>query len=296
MEDRLSRIQGSIPKKFYFDESFEKNGFAPQILADVPLCYDKVDHGNILRCSPLLDKKQEHHLFRKLNYLRYRLVKLTNGIENSDQIPSPKPCRGQNLKLLKESGLKRLESLILQIQDTRNIILKANTRLIVKQAERYSQSESEYEEMVSNGYCHVITAIDNFDFRRGFKFSTYCVNVLKTNLWRDRTTGFKVRAPLEFSESIDLVPSRFESDHSEMNAAYNKKMVEIVFRHIRETMNKPEDKVEILRGYFGIGGGDPMILRELSDKVGVTKERVRQIKKQVLIELGRSGLVYDPVA
>lgn len=295
MEDRIRRIWESIPKKFYFDESFEKNGFAAQIVAETPLCYDNVNHGDILKCSPLLNKNQEFHLFRKFNYLRYRLVKLTKGIEKSDQTPSPKPCRGQNLKLLRESGLKRLEELILQIQETRNTILKANTRLVVKQAERYSQSEAEYEEMVSNGYCHIITAIDNFDFRRGFKFSTYCVNVLKTNLWRDRTTGFKVRAPLEFSESIATVPSRFESDHSEANAAYNKKMVEVVFGYIRETMSKPEDKVEILRGYFGING-DPMVLRELSDKVGVTKERVRQIKRQVLLELGRSGLVYDPVA
>lgn len=295
MEDRLSKIRESIPKKFYFDDSFEKNGFASQILAEVPLCYEKVDHGDLLQCSPLLDKKQEFHLFRKFNYLRYRLVKLTNGIEKSDQTPSPKPCRGQNLKLLRESGLKRLENLIVQIQETRNIILKANTRLVVRQAERYSQSEVDYEEMISNGYCHVITAINNFDFRRGFKFSTYCVNVLKTNLWRDRSIGFKVRAPLEFSESIGAVPSRFESDYSEANYAYNKEMVEIVFRHIRNTMSKPEEKVEILRGYFGING-DSMILRELGDKVGVTKERVRQIKKQVLMELGRSGLVYDPVA
>ena len=295
MEDRIRRIQESIPKKFYFDESFEKNGFAAHIMADIPLCYDNVNHGELMKCSPLLSKKQELHLFRKFNYLRYRLVKLTNGIEKSDQTPSPKPCKGQNLNLLKESGLRRLEDLILKIQEIRNVILKANTRLIVKQAERFSQYEGEFEEMVSNGYCHIITAIDNFDFRRGFKFSTYCVNVLKTNLWRDRTTSFKVRAPLEFFECVDTAPSRFETDYSEANTVYNKKMVEMVFCHIRSTMTKPEEKVEILRGYFGING-DPMILRELSEKIGVTKERVRQIKKQLLLELGRSGLVYDPVA
>lgn len=295
MEDRIRRIVESIPKRFFFDESFEKNGLASHIVSDVPICYDGVEHGNLLKCSPLLTKQQELHLFKKFNYLRYRLTKLTNGIPECADKPSPKPCKGQNLRLLRESGLRRLEDLIQKIQDTRNVILKANTRLIVKQADRNAQSDLEYEEMVSNGYCHVMTAIDNFDFRRGFKFSTYCVNVLKSNLWRDRTTAFKVRAPLEFSESIAAAPSKFEEDFSETNEAYNKRMVEMVFSHIRGSLNRSDEKVQILKGYFGIGC-KPMILRELSDKMGVTKERVRQIKKHVLAELGKSGLVYDPVA
>ncbi len=294
MEDRLRRIRESIPKKFFFDESFEKNGRAAHILSDIPLSYEGVDHGNMLKCSPLLTKEQELRLFVKLNYLRYRLVKLTVGFPNCPKGPAPKPCKGQRLEVLKESGVRRLEDLIVRIQETRNIILKANTRLIVKQANKNAQSEFEYDEMISNGCCHVMKAIDNFDFRRGFKFSTYCVRVLKSNLWRDRTTAFKIRAPLEFSESINTAPSRFEADLSEVNTEYNRRMIEKIFGHIRSKMKKPEDKVEILRGLFGLDG-KPLFLRELGDKIGLTKERIRQIKKGVIEAVGKSDLVYDPL-
>lgn len=292
MEDRLRRIRESIPKKFFFHESFEKNGRAPHILADIPLSFEGVDHGNILNCSPLLNKEQELHLFIKLNYLRYRLIKLTVGFPKG--LKGPKPCKGQNLENLKESGVRKLEDLVARIQETRNIILKANTRLIVKQANKNAQSEFEYEEMISNGCCHVMKAIDNFDFRKGFKFSTYCVNVLKSNLWRDRTNAFKIRAPLEFSESINTAPSRFEADLSESNVEYNRRMIEKIFGHIRSTMKKPEDKVEILRGLFGLDGR-PLLLRELGEKIGLTKERIRQIKKGVIEAVGKSGIVYDPL-
>lgn len=295
-ESRLRKIQESIPKRFFFDESFERNGFAGKILSDLPLSYEGVEHGNFLNCSPLLKKDQEFHLFRKYNYLRYRLVKLTSGFQPSDEKPWPKPCKGKKLKNLKESGVKELESLIVKINEVRNIILKANTRLIVKQVYRHADYDSfEYEEMLSNAYCHVIKAIENFDFRRGFKFSTYCVNVLKSNLGRDKGTLEKLKAPLENWESVDAAPSRFDAPLSEFNAGYNREMVEKIFEFIKRTMIKSEDKVEVLRGYYGLDGEEPMLLRELGQKLGISKERIRQIKKQALAAACNSGLVYDPL-
>lgn len=295
-EARLLRIQESIPKRFFFEDSFEKNGFPAKILANLPLRYDGVEHGNFLNCSPLLKKEQELHLFRKFNYLRYRLVKLTEGFQPSDENPWPKPCRGRKLKNLRESGVRELETLITRITETRNIILKANTRLVVKQVYRHAEYDSfEYHEMLSNAYCHIMKAIDNFDFRRGFKFSTYCVNVLKTNLGRDRGTLEKLKAPLENWECIDSTPSRFDADFSEVNSSYNKEIIEKVFEFLKRTMNKPEDKVEVLRGYYGLEGGEPMLLRELGEKLGISKERIRQIKRQALEAATNCGLVYDPL-
>ena len=47
--ERIQKIKNSIPKKFYFDKSFEGPD-RNKILADVELCYKKVEHNNILNC------------------------------------------------------------------------------------------------------------------------------------------------------------------------------------------------------------------------------------------------------
>ena len=120
-KERIQKIKNSLPKKFYFDKSFEGSD-RNKILANVELCYKKVDHNNILNCSPLLSKDQEYHLFRKLNYIKYRLLKKTNGFKASNEDISPKPCQPTNLDKLKDSSLYELENLIYRIEETRNIL------------------------------------------------------------------------------------------------------------------------------------------------------------------------------
>lgn len=291
--ERINRIKKSLPTKFFFDKAFEQNGFASKILAEVRLSKGKVQHNNMLNCAVLLNKDQELHLFKKYNYLKYRLLKTTLGFSASKEKPSPKPCPPVRLERLGENSLKKLEDLIEKINKVRNLILTSNMRLIVKQVSRHAPEDGfRRDEFLSNAYMHLIKAIDCFDFRRGFKFSTYCINVLKTNLNRDNSIDFKKQAPVENSEQIKNFKTK-EVDFSEVNVAYNKKMIELIFEEIRKKYKKPEDKIEILRGYYGINGEDRLLLKDLAEKLNLSKERVRQIKMQTINSL--KHLPYDPL-
>lgn len=291
--ERIQKIRDALPKKMFFETIFEQNGRAGQILKDVKI-KGQVTGDNILLKSPLLDKDQEFHLFRKYNYLRYRLLKETIGFPATEETPSPKPSKPVRLEFLKESGFKRIEDLINKIAQVRNLILTSNMRLIVKQINGYTPHDSfERDEFFSNAYIHIIKAIECFDYRKKFKFSTYCVNVLQTNLWRDAQTLRKKQSVLEGYEVIAQAPSPEKDITSELNESYNKEMVEKIFELIRATMNKPEDKVEVMKGYFGIGNKDRLLLRDLGQKLNLSKERIRQIKMQVIEAC--QHLVYDPL-
>ena len=49
----------------------------------------------------------------------------------------------------------------------------------------------------------------------------------------------------------------------------------------------PERQAEVLIMYFGINGNHPMTLNEISEYMGISRERVRQIKERSLIKLRR---------
>ena len=49
-----------------------------------------------------------------------------------------------------------------------------------------------------------------------------------------------------------------------------------------------EREAEILRCYFGLGREDPQTLQQIGDEIGLTRERVRQIKEKALEKLRRS--------
>jgi len=53
----------------------------------------------------------------------------------------------------------------------------------------------------------------------------------------------------------------------------------------------PEIQHRVLKMYFGVGGEEAMSLESISNKLGLTKERIRQIKDKVLIKLrSNSGI------
>jgi len=56
-----------------------------------------------------------------------------------------------------------------------------------------------------------------------------------------------------------------------------------------EAMSQLRDRErEILEAYFGLDGGDPITLEEIGQRMGVTRERVRQIKQRALSKIRRS--------
>ena len=50
-------------------------------------------------------------------------------------------------------------------------------------------------------------------------------------------------------------------------------------------MNLSEREAEIVKLFFGIGGGQEMTLEEIGLKFGLTRERVRQIKEKAIRRL-----------
>jgi RNA polymerase primary sigma factor len=57
------------------------------------------------------------------------------------------------------------------------------------------------------------------------------------------------------------------------------------------TLNPRE--AEITRLYFGIGREHPMTLGDIGERVGLTRERVRQIKERALRKLRRSAIKQE---
>jgi len=297
MNNRIQKIKESIPKKFFFDPSFEGSS-RNKILEEIKLCYKKTEQNNMMNCSPLLTRDQEYHIFRKFNYLKYRLLKLTVGFEKSKDKLGPKPSKPVNLEKLKEKSLSEIESLISKIEETRNILLKSNMRLTFSRVNKFHPTDSfEREEFFSNGYCHILKAIDSFDFRRGYKFSTYCVKVLQSNLMRDYTVQRKSDEKLCIGEE-SFIEDKKEKSYTEINASYNKLFIKKLLEKLKEDkrISRPDLKIRILLDYYGIeNNGIGKKLKDIGEELNISRERVRQIKFDTLKYLSKKAPVYDPL-
>lgn len=69
-----------------------------------------------------------------------------------------------------EQGLNVISQLIRQAKDD---FVKANLRLVVSIARRYSRNPLPLPDIIQEGNMGLIKAVERFDYRRGFRFSTY---------------------------------------------------------------------------------------------------------------------------
>ena len=107
---------------------------------------------------PLLSREQEMHLFRKMNYLKYQALKLRATLRSA---------RGKTTVL---DEIDRLKEEALAVK---NLIIRANLRLVVSIAKKHVGPSNNFFELVSDGNMSLIRAVEKFDFARGNKFSTY---------------------------------------------------------------------------------------------------------------------------
>ncbi len=80
-------------------------------------------------------------------------------------------------------------------------MINSNLRLVVSQARRYQGLGLEMGDLVQEGMLGLIRAVEKFDWRKGFKFSTYGTLWIRQAIQRGlQNTGRTIRVPVHVSQ------------------------------------------------------------------------------------------------
>jgi RNA polymerase sigma factor (sigma-70 family) len=112
---------------------------------------------------------------------------------------------------LPEEKRQRLEQAVAEGEEATQQFVQANLRLVVSIAKRYTSSGMSLLDLVQEGNVGLMHAVDRFDVRRGFRFSTYATWWIRQAISRAiANSGRTIRLPVQAGDLVSRI-RRFQA-------------------------------------------------------------------------------------
>lgn len=193
---------------------------------------------------PLLSADEEIVLAKKMEAGKIAsmvLEKQINTKGTKDQLKK-EGIKQEDIPTIKGKSDEELQELIDSGNEAKNSLAEANLRLVVSIAKRYVGRGMLFLDLIQEGNLGLIKAVEKFDYRKGFKFSTYATWWIRQAITRAIADQARtIRIPVHMVETIN-------------------KLVRVSRQLLQDLGREPTPE-------------------EIAETMGITTERVREIIK-----------------
>jgi RNA polymerase sigma factor (sigma-70 family) len=276
--------------------------------------------------TPLLTADEEVGLAKRIEAGEYAAHVLSGADGKRRRLPAKRA----DLEAVAQAGAEAKDQMV-----------RANLRLVVSVAKRYGSGGLAFLDLIQEGNLGLIRAVEKFDYRRGYKFSTYAMWWIRQAITRAiADQGRTIRLPVHVVEDVarirraerelvvqlgrdptieelaagaGMAPGKvadlrdiarqpvsldspvgedeetrlgdlihdLDTDHASDVIEFQSLSEEL--RALVDTL--PPREAMIISYRYGLHDGHSYNLQEIGDRLGLTRERIRQLEKQAMQQL-----------
>jgi len=145
---------------------------------------------------------------------------------------------------------ERIEVAQESAEQAKRDLIEANLRLVVSIAKRYNNRGLQFLDLIQEGNIGLMKAVEKFEYRRGYKFSTYATWWIRQSITRAIADQARtIRIPVHMIESINKLiraTREFVQDHGrEPTAEELSKIAEMPVERVRKVLKIAREPISL---------------------------------------------------
>jgi RNA polymerase sporulation-specific sigma factor len=180
-------------------------------------------------------------------------------------------------------------------EESRNILIEHNLRLVAHIVKKYSNTGKEVDDLISIGTIGLIKAISTYDLEKKTRLATYAARCIENEILMTIRAAKKTRGEVSLQDPIGVDKEGNEitlidilgSDPNTVTDQVELKLQTKKMYRIMQLVLKKREQI-VLEMRYGLTNGKIKTQREIAQLLGISRSYVSRIEKRAILKLAKA--------